>query len=120
MTTQEVYDRLVQAAQDGVLPGYDAASESCRYVTEDGHKCAVGCLLSEDTMYRLTVLRLLDRPIDKLSSYFYGEIGMPPYDLMAIQRAHDRLVADDKFTSSRFTEEINQLPCFADVRKEKP
>ncbi len=47
LTAQEVFDRVAERLQDGTGRAQDRLYGACKYLTEDGRKCAVGIFIPD-------------------------------------------------------------------------
>jgi hypothetical protein len=110
MTTQEAYERIrAHFLADGRF-GFDTVSEFCLYRTDEGAKCAVGCLIpdgnpmlqSGHAIYGLT----RDYP-EEFNALFEGvEYGF----LADAQSAHDAEAKNgDQATIASFIETLDLL-----------
>lgn len=48
MNAQEIFDKVARHLLTQNRPARDVYSDNCRYRTENGLKCAVGCLIPDD------------------------------------------------------------------------
>lgn len=69
MTPQEVFNTVATHLFEQGEMAYDGSKESCMYRTDDGLKCAVGCLVPDETyslgMEYQGVFRLIDNAEDR-------------------------------------------------------
>lgn len=85
-------------------PGYNPKFASCEYIADDGSKCAVGCLLSEEdlNLFRIGDLDQSD-PIDCLIDYL-PSLGEVDLDLLeTAQAVHDRAAGKMRSENQNFT-----------------
>jgi hypothetical protein len=123
---QSYYDKLVQAAQDGTFPSVDGDGK-CKYRGPDGKKCAIGIELTDeeaaDEGEGMSFEDISCGVINRLEL----STGLNRFDLAKVQGVHDNNASKYNPTTfkqvrkawslNKFTLELNQLECFADVKK---
>jgi hypothetical protein len=120
ITYQEMYDRLVAAAEGGMFPSRKEDTKSCMYRGVNGKKCALGIFM-RDKDYRKTfeycgpsdngfgrhIVKACDLPEGILTKH-----------LCEIQSAHDKnSIVTDVWDTEKFIYAINKVACFSGVKK---
>jgi hypothetical protein len=117
MTKQEVYDKLVQATFDEILPGIVRTEDDllCRY--KDGEKrCAIGLFVQEDGPQPNEGTGWINQS-KEFKTWFLNYTGLLPIDAQMLQDTHDNAARQDKDFKKVFIQRINCLRCFQDVNK---
>lgn len=112
MTIEQAYRKIrAYFSAPGADFGYDVSSASCVYRTEDGRKCAVGCLIP-DTKYdpRFEGEGLLELLHDGLGFLLPNE-NVERFEefLLAAQRTHDRRAEGRTYTEEGFPIWVEEL-----------
>jgi hypothetical protein len=96
MNQQEIFDTVVAHLRQQRCKAVDVDG-NCRYRTEDGKKCAVGCLIQDDEYYEwmegsqignLFVATRTISALKPLRERLFSEDNLPL--LHALQKAHDQ------------------------------
>ena len=125
MTTQEAYEQIrAYFSREGAQLAWDDDLDSCQYCTEDGRRCAVGCLIPAglyDQNFEGTNIRSL---IDAEHDRKYRDAGTAPntraalVDLFAgvdpvflekAQERHDGLAEEDVLATGDFVNRLDLL-----------
>lgn len=114
---QGYYDALVAASANGRLPAYDPVTDTCAYLTSDGHQCGIGLLFSPEDA---AVIQAKKSGTVSLHRDWWNE-RLPGWlshdEAKRIQNFHDGV---DVWRHPRWVEFLNQLSCFAGVEKTLP
>jgi len=96
---QDIVDRVVHGIIKQGGPGYDDAHGECVWLTQDGYRCAIGMVMTDDELFHLGKHRLNVYPVfgdvdelidDRKLDFESGEF------LRAIQSAHDNAIRLDQ------------------------
>ena len=86
---QSVFDRVLAHCRNQKVAAWNETKKRCEYLTDDGKKCAVGCLLTRKDYSKLfegkSVRQESDLPLERLLK----SKGYDLYLLEELQRAHD-------------------------------
>ena len=85
MTKQEAFDTVLSKVKEHGF-GWDAKARQCRYLTEDGKRCAIGWLASEEVLQQIKNELC---SFDSLSRDIKESFGLDFAFLQSLQTAHD-------------------------------
>lgn len=116
MNKQEYYDLLVKTSLEGGFPAIERSSNSCKYRSSNGKKCAVGIIIPDNVYEK----RFEGRSINQiLKHYCFDQSWIPDgiriSDLKNIQILHD--CNTDNWNHNYFIRCLNSLPCFSEIQK---
>ena len=92
MNTQEAYERIRAHFLTDQRYGYDQEKDVCRYLTDDGAKCAVGCLIPDGSpiqQSKLTAIALASEGSEHYAEYMQIIGDTNPRFLDSAQMTHD-------------------------------
>lgn len=103
---------LVTAAKDGTFPSKDG--NTCAYRGENGKKCAVGLLLTDEEVRLVGNNTAVNAIPHRFPSVNLNERveGLDVRDLTSIQFVHDSLAWKPEWDADAFIERLKNLSCF--------
>lgn len=91
MTNKEAYEGIKEYfSRPGAVLARHGKGGQCSYLTGEGNKCAVGCLIPSDEYTD----RFEGKPVDGICTYIPALTGVDISFLMEVQDLHD-VQADD-------------------------
>jgi hypothetical protein len=116
MNTQEAYERIrAHFLTDGRY-GYDRAKEVCRYLTNTGAKCAVGCLIPDGSPLQQSKLTAIALPQSELGDEWERVFGDTDVSFLnRAQMAHDESAMAD-FPIGHFIARLDSIAASAGLQ----